>query len=497
MTILGPGQATPAPWMNVIANPTFGFQVSESGSGYTWAGNSRENQLTPWSNDPVSDPAGEAIYVRDEETGELWSPTALPIRREDIDVRRPARPGLQPIRARPRRHRRSTWSSSSPLDDPLKISRADHREPVRPRTAPVGDRLRRVGAGDVARVRAAPRIVTELDPETRAILARNPWNADFAGRVAFVDLGGRQTAWTADRTEFLGRNGGTGSARRPDPRPPAAGPPVGRASTRARALQASVELRARGADRRSWCCSAKRRARRRPRELIRRGRSADHDATLRGIAAPLGRHRSARSRSERPTARWTSCSTAGCSTRRSPAGSGRGRASTRPAAPTGSATSCRTSWRCWSSKPELAREQLLRAAARQFDEGDVQHWWHPPTGRGVRTRISDDRLWLPYVVDRYVEVTGDAAVLDEVVPFLDGPALRPGQDDAYFQPERSARDARRCSSTARAPSTGASTVGAHGLPADGVGRLERRHEPGRPRGTRRERLARAGSCTPS
>ncbi|HEX7399692.1 MAG TPA: glucoamylase family protein, partial [Candidatus Limnocylindrales bacterium] len=205
VTVLGPGQSTPAPWLNVIANEAFGFQVSESGSGYTWSGNSRENQLTPWSNDPVSDPVSEAIYLRDDETGELWGPTAQPIRLEESTY--VVRHGAGYSRFE---HVHDGIALNLiqfvPLDEALKISvlTVENRS-GRPRRLSVTAYAE--WALGTSRGASAPRIVTELDPETRAILVRNSWNTEFAGRVAFLDLGGRQTAWTADRTEFLGRNG--------------------------------------------------------------------------------------------------------------------------------------------------------------------------------------------------------------------------------------------------------------------------------------------------
>ena len=206
VTVLGPGQSTPAPWLNVIANPSFGFQVSESGSGYTWAGNSRENQLTPWSNDPVSDPPSEALYVRDDDSGDVWSPTAQPIRCAGSTY--VARHGAGYSRFE---HLHDGIQLDLvqfvPLDEPVKVSVLS----VENRSG----RARRLSLTAYAewvlgtsRGANAPWIVTECEPETKALLATNPWNAEFGGRTAFLDLRGRQTAFTADRTEFLGRNGG-------------------------------------------------------------------------------------------------------------------------------------------------------------------------------------------------------------------------------------------------------------------------------------------------
>ena len=204
VTVLEQGATTPAPWINVIANPAFGFQVSAEGSGYTWAGNSRDNQLTPWSNDPVCDPAGEALYVRDEATGDLWTATAQPIRDQGTYI---ARHGHGYSRFEHQAHGIVLeLVQYVPLADPVKISRLTLRN--------VSGRPRRLSVTAYAewvlgtsRGASAPFIATEIDAATGAMLARNDWNVAFPGRVAFADLGGRQTAFTADRSEFIGRNG--------------------------------------------------------------------------------------------------------------------------------------------------------------------------------------------------------------------------------------------------------------------------------------------------
>jgi cyclic beta-1,2-glucan synthetase len=463
VTILGPGQSTPAPWLNVIANASFGFLVSESGSGYTWSGNSRENQLTPWSNDPVSDPAGEAIYVRDDDSGELWGPTALPIRDEDSTYVARHGPGYSRFE-----HGHDGIELGLvqfvPLDDAMKVSvlTIENRS----------GRTRRLSVTAYAewvlgtsRGESAPRIVTALQPDTTALLARNPWNTEFGGKVAFLDLGGRQTAWTADRTEFIGRNG---ALERPaglehGHRLNGAG---GAGMDPCAALQTGFEL-ANGERTQVLVLLGQANDEAAAVDLIRRGRAADPEATLRDVAAfwddALGtvQVRTPDRAMDIMLNDWLVYQTLAC------------RLWARTAFyQAGGAYGFRDQLQdviaLMTSKPALAREHLLRAADRQFVEGDVQHWWHPPSGRGVRTRISDDRLWLPYAVDRYVSLTGDTAILDEMVPYLDGPALRADQTDAYFQPEQSRQSASLFDHCTAAIERSLA-VGAHGLPLMGTG----------------------------
>jgi cyclic beta-1,2-glucan synthetase len=463
VTILGPGQSTPAPWLNVIANASFGFQVSESGSGYTWSGNSRENQLTPWSNDPVSDPVSEAIYIRDDDSGELWGPTAQPIRCEESTY--VARHGAGYSRFE---HLHDGIGLNLvqfvPLDDPLKVSllTIENRSGRSRRLSVTAYAEWALGT---SRGASAPGIVTSLESETGGLFARNPWNTEFGARVAFLDLGGRQTAWTADRTEFLGRNG---APDRPAglQRGHRLGGSTGAGMDPCAALQTTFEI-PNGARTQIVVLLGEAAGATAAADLIRRGRAADHEATLRDVASHWEdtqgavQVRTPDRSMDIMLNRWLIYQTLAC------------RLWARTAFyQAGGAYGFRDQLQdiiaLTTSKRGLAREHLLRAAAHQFVEGDVQHWWHPPSDRGVRTRISDDRLWLPYAVDRYLAVTGDTSILDEIVPYLDGPALRLDQTDAYFQPEES-RESASLFDHCVAAIDRSLAVGAHGLPLIGSG----------------------------
>jgi cyclic beta-1,2-glucan synthetase len=463
VTILGEGQWTPAPWINVIANPSFGFQVSESGSGYTWSLNSRENQLTPWSNDPVSDPPGEAIYVRDEDTGELWTPTVLPIREEAWPYT--ARHGQGYSRFEHASHGVALdLLQFVPLADPIKISRLTiENQSGRSRRLSVTAYVEWVLG--VSRSGSAPFVVTEIDAETGAMLARNAWNSEFADRVAFADLSGSQSAWTADRTEFLGRHGTPDHPASLERGDPLSGK-VGAGLDPCAALQTMVELRVGGRAEVVFFLGEAA-STEEARTLVALYRGADLDEVMRAVTKRwdniLG---TVQVRTPDPAMNvmlncWLLYQTLACRIWARSAFYQAGGAY-------GFRDQLQDVMALMVAQRDFARAQLLRAATRQFVEGDVQHWWHPPSGRGVRTRISDDLLWLPYVVIQYLEVTDDSALLDEMVPFLDGPTLAAGQEDLYFEPGVSAQTASLFEHCARALDRSLA-VGRHGLPLIGTG----------------------------
>ncbi|HBO3986802.1 TPA: glycosyl transferase [Pseudomonas aeruginosa] len=463
VTVLADGQTTPAPWINVIANPGFGFQVSADGSASTWTGNSRENQLTPWSNDPVTDPTGEAFFVRDEASGQLWSPTAQPIRSRGTYV---ARHGHGYSRFTHEAHGIALeLLQFVPLEDPVKVSRLTlHNRTARTRHLSVTAYAEWVLGS--SRAASAPFILTEVDAATSVLLARNPWSTAFPGRVAFADLAGRQSAWTADRTEFLGRHGSLAAPAALRRQTPLSGA-VGAGLDPCAALQCSLALRP-GETVEVVALLGQCGSTQESLALAARWREADLDAELQRVRdhwdGLLGavQVRTPDRAMDILLNGWLLYQTLACRIwARSAFYQASGAYGFRDQLQDGMALAF--------ARPEETRRHLLRAAGRQFVEGDVQHWWLPHSGQGVRTRISDDRVWLAFAAASYVTVSGDAAVLDESIAFLEGPALQEGEHDAFFQPMQASASATLFEHCARALDQSIALTGELGLPLMGTG----------------------------
>ena len=448
--------------MNVLANRGFGSVVSESGSAYSWAENAHEFRLTPWSNDAVTDACGEAFYIRDEESGRFWSPTALPAG------------GASPYTSRHGFGYSVFEHTEDGITSELWVY-VDLAAPVKWSVLKIRNasgRPRRLSAtgyvdwvlGDL-RGKAAPHVVTTLDPDTGAVFAVNNYNAEFAARTAFFHVDDASRSVTGDRTEFIGRNGTLG-------RPAAMlrsgfSGRVGGALDPCAAIRVGVELDA-GQER----------------EIVFRlgaGRDRDDAAEL------LGRVRGAAAARAALEAVWQYWShTLGA---------------VNVATPDAALNTLANGWllyqtmacRLWGrsgfyqsggafgfrdqlqdvmalvhAEAPLLRQHLLVCASRQFPEGDVQHWWHPPSGRGVRTHCSDDYLWLPMAACRYVTATGDSGVLDEIVPFVAGRPVNADEDSYYDLPAASEERASLYGHCVRAILKGL-RFGAHGLPLIGSG----------------------------
>jgi cyclic beta-1,2-glucan synthetase len=459
---LEPGEHTPAPWCNVLANDAFGCITTESGGGCTWALNSGENRLTAWTNDPVTDPPSEVIYLRDEETAEIWTPTPAPAGADAVcQIRHGA--GY------------TKWQRNShgleqdllvfvPPDDPVKV--------IRLRLSNLWSRGRRVTAtcyvewllGALPSA-ARPHVVCEYDPEVQALLARNPWNLDFADRVAFLTSSHPHHGITTDRSDFLGREGHLDK--------PAGlvawdlGGRVRAGADPCAALQVHLDIGA-GDTAEVVFVLGQGQDRTHAEELVRTWREAGRvergfDAVNRYWDEQLGavRVRTPDTAFDLMVNRWLLYQTIAS---RVMARAGFYQA--------GGALGFRDQLQdvlaLLHADPARVRAHIVAVAARQFEEGDVLHWWHPPNDRGVRTRCSDDFLWLPYTTSQYVEATGDTSILHEEIPSLHAAPLMGDEDDRYARFEASSERRTLFVHCQRALEHGEAR-GEHGLPLIGSG----------------------------
>jgi cyclic beta-1,2-glucan synthetase len=457
-----PKQMTPLPWVNILANANFGSVISESGLAYTWSENAHEFRLTPWSNDTIGASSGEAFYLRDEESGKFWSPTPLPCR------------GQQPYVTRHgfgySAFEHSEWGIHSiltvyvHLQDSVKFSVLTVRND--------SDRIRRISTTGYVewvlgglRTKSNPHIVTEIDASSGALFARNSYNTDFAGRVAFFDVDDMSRTLTADRTEFLGRNG---SLAQPDAltRARLSGR-VGAALDPCGAIQVSFELMP-GQERSIIFRLGAGRDLAQARDLAQRLRKADTASVVLEDVKQYWQKTLGSVQVDTPDLAlnvlangWLLYQTLAC---RLWARSG----FYQSGGAFGFRDQLQDVMALVHAEPDLVREHLLRAAARQYLDGDVQHWWHPPLGSGARTRCSDDYLWLPMVTCHYVKNTGDKAVLDINVPFIKGRPLNSDEESYYALPECADDEASLYQHCVRAIEHGLN-MGEHGLPLMGSG----------------------------
>jgi cellobiose phosphorylase len=463
---LGPKTDTPAPWINVLANPQFGTLVSESGLGCTWYGNSQTNRLTPWSNDPLLNPISDAIYIRDDEQGTVWTPTPGPIR--ELDAYR-----INHSQGYSRFEHNSHGIDQElvvfvPIDDngglPLRIQRLRlHNRTHRRRKLSITAYSEWVMGGDKEETQM--HVITEWDSESQALFAYNRYNPDFGSHIAFATSIQSISSYTGDRTEFIGRNRSASSPEAMTRK--SLSDHTGAALDPCSALQVQIELdpdmeaevvfimgyAAESAAVRTLVLQCKQPG---AIEQLFTETKSWWDRVLETIQVEVPDQATNFLMNRWLIYQNLSCRFWGRSGFYQSSGA------------YGFRDQLQDTMSLVYSLPALARDYILKAASRQFIEGDVQHWWHPQTGVGVRSRCSDDLLWLPFVTAHYVRVTGDTTILDEEVSFLEGDKLTEEQEEIVQVPVISEEKASLLEHCRRAIKKG-TTAGPHGLPLIGSG----------------------------
>jgi cellobiose phosphorylase len=416
----------PAPWINVVSNGEFGFHVSESGSSYSWYKNSRENKLTTWSNDPISDPLTEGLYLRDDTTGKVWGITPKPERDEGeyiishgfgYSTFKHAAHGII-----------GQMTMFVPMEESVKLILVKLKNNSSKKRSLSLTYYAHMVLGVVPQM-TAQYISTYLDEESGVIYAQNPYSEHFGKGYAYLTVkGGSNTTFTGDRTEFLGRGGST---EKPE-------------GLQYKALSNTTGS---GYDP-CLCCNTKLNLE--PNEevsvVVMLGQNTKLDkikelvkeySSVERVEEELLQtksfwkdllHRIQVKTPDKTTDimlnGWLMYQTISC------------RYWSRTAFyQSGGAIGFRDQLQDVMSigflDSSFTREQILHSASRQFLEGDVQHWWHPVVNSGIRTRFSDDLLWLPYVTADYIKNTGDYSILEEEVTYLEEEPLREGEDERY------------------------------------------------------------------
>jgi cyclic beta-1,2-glucan synthetase len=462
---LNPGVNTPAPWVNVIANRDFGAMASETGAGFSWYGNSQRNRINSWSNDPVIDPPSEAIYIRDDDNGEFWTTTATPVR-TDTPYRCRHGAGYS-IYEHNYAGVESELTLFVPVDEqnsPVKIQRLKLKNSSGRRRVFSITWYTELTLGE-NRESSQMHAMTHWDSESRILLGHNCYHPEYGDRVTFFAMTPKPTAYCGDRTVFLGRN-----RTMQDPaamQQSKLGKRIGAGLDPCASLQTQIELAADETEEIIFIVGQAGSVEE-SRLLARTFR--DHSKFESALQATrqwwdnlLG---TIEIKTPEPATdilvnRWLLYQSLSCRIW--------GRSAVyQSGGAFGYRDQLQDVMAFLFTDPSLAREQILLAASRQFKEGDVQHWWHPPGGAGIRSRISDDLLWLPYVTSRYVKATGDVDLLKVDIPYLNAPELEPDQHEVFIAPEVTFERGTIFEHCQRAVHKGL-TSGPNGLPLIGTG----------------------------
>jgi cellobiose phosphorylase len=471
-TILAQGQKlSPLPWSNVIANPTFGTLVTETGGGYTWSENSRENRLTPFSNDPITDPNGEIVYIRDDTSGDYWAATPRPFTHH----------GSYHVTHGFGSSRFQTQYGSTKCNLTISVDPKDAIKFHDVKLTNIGSRTNKYSlffyvepVMGVSRDETGWMLRSKFDSELQSFIASNCYQGDFAERRLFVGSTEPILGFTGDRREFIGLSGNLSKPQFLNDQKVISSGAIkplsgltGDSLDHGLILQVSIQLAVGETKTISFFVGEA------PNQdslnvLIEKARGTDVTNLRTSSTATIWRELLTNIQIRTPSRSfdilmngWLLYQTI----------SARLWARTgfyQSGGAVGFRDQLQDVLAIMVTSPNIAREQILLHASRQFIEGDVQHWWHPPSGRGVRTRISDDYIWLPYVVAQYINTTSDTSILYEKIAYIEGDLLT-HDPEAYITPTTSKTVATVYEHCIKALDRAISLRSVRGLPLMGCG----------------------------